>query len=95
MTSGPRPLGRLWGQNNRAVCSWGAFEHQGSPFGFSFGDNKQEHLSEKRKGRCGPLAQEELAKKQEDKIWDGVMGNLEYLLDGMWNHHGNNPWACL
>lgn len=65
------------------MCSWGAFEHQGSPFGFSVGDNKQEHLCEKRKGRCGSLVQGELAKKQEDKIWDSVMGNLEYLLDGM------------
>lgn len=72
-------------RNNRVVCSWGAFEHQGSPFGFgrSPGDNKQKHLSEERKGKCGPLAQGELAEKQEDKIWDGVMCNLEYLLDGM------------
>lgn len=51
--------------------------------GRSPGDSKQKHLSEKRKGRCGPLAQRELAEKQEDKIWDGVMCNLEYLLDGM------------
>lgn len=82
------PRGCLGGQQRVAVCSQGAFKHRGSPLdvsscsGHSPGDAQAGGLSGKR-WELWATGPRRLVEETGGSMWDSVMEDLDYLLNGV------------